>query len=456
VVAFAVRIVREFSWKFIVDTPVVVLREPLTGDENVFVTQTERPPFAIGSGVPNGHPVFVQSVPAGGTPASVAPTVQLAPTHESANRLVAPAGVALSGTCDLPPPSERLPQVRFFSGMVPARSRNVCPQVPVPVVDWKSKPLGPLPVVEVVEVEVDVVVVLDVDVLELDVLVEELVDVDELVLDEVLDDDGLVEVDVEVLVVLEVEVLVELEVDVLVVDVLVLVDDEVLVDDVLVDVVVDVDVLEVDVLVELDVELLVVVEEEVELELVDVLVVEEVDVDDVDVEVVLDVLVLVEVVVAFGLQTAGSGDTMPGTATASMQSVLNVVTQSTQSTMSCASRMAPPQLEASNVVAEGQLPTKPMSPGVMSAAPPQTLSAPPHALQMVETFFVSALAISSVALPSPGSGHGFEWIPFRRASWHFWSAFERANRNLPVPLPIASWHLLTALPVPNSLGWKAP
>jgi hypothetical protein len=424
--------VREFSWKLSVAAPVPVSSVPVTGTENVFSTHTDSPEFTIGSGVPNRHPVSVQSIPAGGTPAATALTVHADPTHASPNRFVAPAGVALSGTCDSPPPSDRFPQSRFLSGVTPPTSRNVCPHVPAPTVEMKSKPDGPVPVVLVVDVDVVGVVVLDVDVLEL-----ELVEVDEEVEDDVLDDEVLVEVEVEVLVVVVDDVLVLLDVELLVEDVLVLV------------------VLDVDVLVVLVVDVLVVVVDDVEVELVDVLVeddveVEVVAVDEVLVDVVLVVLVLVVVVVWFGLQTIGSGLTKPGTATASMQSVLKTVTQSTQSTTSWASRMAPPQLDASNVVTEGQFPTKPIWAGVTSGAPPQSLSLPPHALQMVEIFLVSALEMRSVAFPSPGSGHGFACSPFRRASQHFWSALERAPRNLDVALPIACWHLLTALLVPNS------
>lgn len=118
--------------------------------------------------------------------------------------------------------------------------------------------------------------------------------------------------------------------------------------------------------------------------------------------------------------------------------------------------MAPPQLEASNVVTDGQLETKPIDPTGVSALPPQSLSVPPHALQMVVTFFVSAFEMRRVALPSPGFGHGFECRPFRRASQHFCMAFERAPRYFDVALPIACWHLLTALFVPNSPWTMAP
>jgi hypothetical protein len=243
--------VAEFSWKTQLAAPVDVSSVPVgpaqapvpipvqqangfpaprhrAFGKNVFVTHTESPAFEIGSGVPNWHPAAVQSTPGGVVPAAVVPSVQAGPTHDSVKRFVAPGGVALSGTCESPPPSESWPQRRFFSGIVPATSRNVFPHVPVPAVDRKSNPDGPVPVVEVVDVDVDEVVELDVEeVVEDDV---EVLEVDELVDDEV---DELVELDVE----LEVDELVDdvvgMEVDVLVEE---LVDeDEVDVDEVLED-----------------------------------------------------------------------------------------------------------------------------------------------------------------------------------------------------------------------------
>jgi hypothetical protein len=194
--------------------------------KNVFVTQTESPAFEIGSGVPNLQPAAVQSMPAGVDPDAVVPRLQFGPTHESVKRLIAPAGVALSGTADRPPPSERLPQRRFFNGIVPATSRNVVPQLPTPAVDVKSKPDTPAIVVVLVDDVVATVVLLDVDELvELDVLelveleVELLVedDVDEVVASEV---DELVELDVlEVVGIdVEVDVLLDVELDVEAID----------------------------------------------------------------------------------------------------------------------------------------------------------------------------------------------------------------------------------------------
>jgi len=256
-------------------------------------------------------------------------------------------------------------------------------------------------------------------------LVVELVDVLEL-LDEL---DVLELDDVDVLDVEEVDVLEEVLVDD-VLEELDELDDVLLVDVLLVDVVVLSEVLVDYVLVELD---------ELELELL------------VEVELLEDVLVVLDVVVAFGLHSAGSGLTNCGTASALMQSTLNSVTQSTQSTMSCASRMAPMHDDAPGGVTSGQLVTKPTCAGVASPLPLQSLSAPPHALQMLEIFFVSALPMRSCALPSPGAGQGFPCLPFMRASQHFCSAFDFDARNFTVDLPIACWHLLTALLVPNSL-----
>ena len=292
-VGFPVSTVAELSEKFHVAAPVPVSSVPVGGAENVFVTHTDNPRFEIGSGSPNGHPVFVQSTPAGVDPELVAPMLHVLPVHpDNVNRLVAPPGVELSGTCESPPPSDRFPHKRFFNTVTAPTSRNVLPQFPLPAVDKKSNSN---------EVEVDVLDDVEVDdVVELEVLVE-LVDV----VDEVL-----------------VELVVELEVDVLdveLVEVDDVVDDDVdvlLVDEVLVELVVDDDVevlleLEVDVL---DVELVEV--DDVVDDDVDVLLVDEVLVDD-----VVEELVLVDVVVWFGLHTSGMAPNS-GTPAASMQSVL--------------------------------------------------------------------------------------------------------------------------------------
>jgi hypothetical protein len=76
----------------------VPVAEHLEFGKNVFVTQTEKPAFEIGSGVPNRQPAAVQSMPAGVEPDAVVPRVQLGPAHDSVNRLIAPGGVALFGT----------------------------------------------------------------------------------------------------------------------------------------------------------------------------------------------------------------------------------------------------------------------------------------------------------------------------------------------------------------------
>jgi hypothetical protein len=91
--------VAELSWKFHVAAPLTVLSVPVGADENVFVTQTDRPAFEIGSGVPNLQPTSVQSTPAGVEPDVVTARLQVDPTQPvSRKRFVAPAGVELSGT----------------------------------------------------------------------------------------------------------------------------------------------------------------------------------------------------------------------------------------------------------------------------------------------------------------------------------------------------------------------
>ncbi len=262
------------------------------------------------------------------------------------------------------------------------------PHEPLPDVDRKSKSS----VVEVVtgdDVDVEDEVLDDVDELLVDEVDVEDVDVDELVLDDV---DELVDEDVLDDVELDVD-------DVVVTDVLVDVDDDVLEDDVDVLLVVELDVDEVEV-------------DDVEVDEVEV---DDVEVDDVLVE--LDVLLLVDdelvllvldvVVVWFGLQRGSSGLANSGTAAASMQSTLNFVTQSTQSTMSPASTIAPPQLDGmpSNGAPYGQFAGKPMAEDAMSGLPPQTLSVPPHALQMVRTFFVSAFERRRFVFPVASVGH---------------------------------------------------
>jgi hypothetical protein len=96
------------------------------------------------------------------------------------------------------------------------------------------------------------------------------------------------------------------------------------------------------------------------------------------------------VVVAPGLQLPGSGLMNSGTATASMQSVLKVVTQSTQSTIAPTLAIGLPQAGGANGVTAGQLDTKPIAAGDTSPLPSQSPSEPPHALQMAATFLLSA------------------------------------------------------------------
>ena len=168
------------------------------------VTHTESPAFLIGSGMPKGHPVFVQSMPGGVDPANVAPIVHADPVQARVKRFVAPGGVVLSGTWLFPPPRERLPHASFFSGVKPPTSRKVLPQVPLPAVERKSNPWGLMgpPVVlvvdEVVTVVVDEVVVARVELDVEDELVEVVV-VLEVELE--LDEDTVVEVELVLVVV---------------------------------------------------------------------------------------------------------------------------------------------------------------------------------------------------------------------------------------------------------------
>jgi len=84
----------------------------------------------------------------------------------------------------MPPPSERFPQRRFFNGIVPATSRNVFPQTPLPAVDVKSKPVGTPPMVVLVDDVVGTAVELDEVVgaaVELDDVVGTAVELDEVV-----------------------------------------------------------------------------------------------------------------------------------------------------------------------------------------------------------------------------------------------------------------------------------
>src|SRR6185369_8128399 len=145
----------------------------------------------------------------------------------------------------------------------------------------------------------------------------------------------------------------------------------------------------------------------------------------------------VEVFVAVGgglpLHSLGYGFS-PRAPSGSRQSALNSVTQSTQSTMSCAVLIESPHDAPPGIVTFGQLLANPICAGVRSSPPPQSLSAPPHALQIAARFFDSAFAIAGAAFTP--SGHGPETVPFRMPSSHFWSAFDLDAKNLAVDLPI--------------------
>ncbi len=118
--------------------------------------------------------------------------------------------------------------------------------------------------------------------------------------------------------------------------------------------------------------------------------------------------------------------------------------------MSWRSTIALLQLLPPGIVTSGHVNGNPMSLGERSSPPPHALSAPPHALQIFSIFFASALSMAGIALPSPGAGQTFEWLPFKRSSQHFCSAFDFAWRNFVVSLPIARWHSVTSDLVPNS------
>src|SRR5262245_23302134 len=90
------------------------------------------------------------------------------------------------------------------------------------------------------------------------------------------------------------------------------------------------------------------------------------------------------VVVVFARHTAGYGPAA-GTASALAQSAAYDATQSTHWTTSASPLTVPPHDEPPGGVRLGQLVGKPMSSGVKSPPPPQTRSAPPHALQILRT-----------------------------------------------------------------------
>src|SRR5512140_693177 len=96
--------------------------------------------------------------------------------------------------------------------------------------------------------------------------------------------------------------------------------------------------------------------------------------------------------------------------------------------MSCAVAIACAHEAPPGIVTLGQFAGKPICAGIKSSPPPQSLSAPPHALQMAATFFDSAFAIAGAALAA--SGHGPAVVPLRTPSSHFCSALFFAKRNL--------------------------
>ena len=91
---------------------------------------------------------------------------------------------------------------------------------------------------------------------------------------------------------------------------------------------------------------------------------------------------------------------------------------------------------------------KPIAAGVRSLLPSQSLSAPPQALQIPACIFDCALAIAGCAFVA--SGHGPVTLPFITPTSHFSRALFLAPMNFAAFLPMASWHLLTASPLPNS------
>src|ERR1041385_5981278 len=109
-----------------------------------------------------------------------------------------------------------------------------------------------------------------------------------------------------------------------------------------------------------------------------------------------------------------------------MQSALNSVTQSTQSTMSWSELTAWPHagsLPGGSTF--GQVAANPIWATVKSSGPPHVLSAPPHAAQILATFLASAFVIAALAVPS-----GQDPEPFARTpSAHLPSAFRLASKN---------------------------
>ncbi len=78
--------------------------------------------------------------------------------------------------------------------------------------------------------------------------------------------------------------------------------------------------------------------------------------------------------------------------------------------------------------------------------PSHSLSAPPHALQIVVLCLVAAFVIAARYLPSPASTPSHVAVgpslPFSFASQHFCSALLFELRNADVAFPMLTWHLL--------------
>src|SRR5262249_23618064 len=94
-----------------------------------------------------------------------------------------------------------------------------------------------------------------------------------------------------------------------------------------------------------------------------------------------------------------------GTAARSAQSTPYSVTQPTHAASAPRSPTVVPQSAPPNgSVTASQLGAKPMAATVTSSPPPQCLSVPPHAAQIVASRLAAALASRAVILPSPMLG----------------------------------------------------
>jgi hypothetical protein len=130
-VGLPVRTVIELSGKLHVAAPVAVSSVPLGGAENAFVTHNESPAFETGSGVPNGHPTFVQSIPGGGTQTVVDPMSHVVPAQLVAGSGWSPRPGGRCQDLEIPPPIE-IGRRGGSSAGSSARSRYVFPRVPRP------------------------------------------------------------------------------------------------------------------------------------------------------------------------------------------------------------------------------------------------------------------------------------------------------------------------------------